>query len=345
MEKKRTKKRVKSGSNGAMTIIMVILSLIFAVLSCAAFMASFISPLQTTIFHYIGLISPFILGVNLLLLIYWVVKMRVWIIIPLFSIILNVGYISSMLQLQVIDNEYDGYLRVATYNIDNFGEGENLKPIKRFILSQDIDIIALQEAWDFSLENIKIQFNEYDYIKKRGELVIMSKYPIIDVNIKQLPEGTGNILAAEIDYKGERIIFATTHLQTTGISSIPRRVRNNGYLSFSGEHSRFSYNARLRAKQANEISQFIENEKLPLIICGDFNDTPASYIYRKIKGKLIDGFKDCGSGYASTFFDFFGIFRIDYIFYSHSIKGIKHTISDVKLSDHKAIIMDVALRK
>lgn len=340
-----TKKRKNSRSKRGMTILMVILTLLFAGLSCATFISPYVSPLKTVIFHYLGLVSPFILAGDLILLIYWIIKKRIWLVVPLISIVLNIGYISSMVRVGISENDKESALRVATYNIDNFGEGKNLNPIVRFISSQDIDIIALQEAWDFSLDILKKNFSEYNYINKKGELVIMSKYPILDVNSQQLPNQTGYIFSAKIDYKGENILFATTHLQTTGISSIPRRVKSSGYLSFKGEQYRFSKNARVRAKQANAIAKFIDNQELPIIICGDFNDTPASYTYRKVKGKLVDGFKDCGSAYASTFFEFFGIFRIDYIFYDHSFRGLKHSISDVKLSDHKAVIMDVELRE
>ena len=38
----------------------------------------------------------------------------------------------------------------------------------------------------------------------------------------------------------------------------------------------------------------------PVILCGDFNDTPASYTYRTVKGDLTDGFRDCGSGFGYT---------------------------------------------
>lgn len=56
-----------------------------------------------------------------------------------------------------------------------------------------------------------------------------------------------------------------------------------------------------RAEQADTIHAEIERSPYPVLVCGDFNDTPASYTYRQIRKGLIDGFRDCGSDYQYTF--------------------------------------------
>ena len=65
--------------------------------------------------------------------------------------------------------------------------------------------------------------------------------------------------------------------------------------------SDLKYSFKERAKQAILLRQIIDTTVYPVIICGDFNDTPASYTYHKIKGKYIDGFRQRGNGYGFTF--------------------------------------------
>ena len=52
----------------------------------------------------------------------------------------------------------------------------------------------------------------------------------------------------------------------------------------------------------------------PIIVCGDFNDTPVSYTYNKIKGNLMDSFTISGVGIGDSYVKI-PMFRIDYIMY------------------------------
>ncbi|WP_347396275.1 endonuclease/exonuclease/phosphatase family protein [Parabacteroides leei] len=60
-------------------------------------------------------------------------------------------------------------------------------------------------------------------------------------------------------------------------------------------------NYRKRAEQADMIHAEIKCSPYPVLVCGDFNDTPASYTYHRVRKDLVDGFRDCGSGYQYTF--------------------------------------------
>ena len=93
-----------------------------------------------------------------------------------------------------------------------------------------------------------------------------------------------------------------------------------------------------RATQADYIRQMLDAGEGPVIICGDFNDTPASYTYRTVKGDLTDGFRDCGSGFGYTFRQLKRIFRIDYIIYSPDFKGVTYDSPNLDYSDHKPVV-------
>ena len=93
-----------------------------------------------------------------------------------------------------------------------------------------------------------------------------------------------------------------------------------------------------RATQADYIRQMLDAGEGPVILCGDFNDTPASYTYRTVKGDLTDGFRDCGSGFGYTFRQLKRIFRIDYIIYSPDFKGVTYDSPNLDYSDHKPVV-------
>ena len=138
----------------------------------------------------------------------------------------------------------------------------------------------------------------------------------------------------------------TNHLQTTSVNSIKPRLyqAKESMNSQEGTEAAFQLAFQmkkkfvLRAMQADFVRQQIDNSTGDIIVCGDFNDTPASYVYNHIKGNLTDGFRDSGSGFGYTFRELIRIFRIDYIFYSGSFEGLRYDSPNLPWSDHKPVV-------
>ena len=93
-----------------------------------------------------------------------------------------------------------------------------------------------------------------------------------------------------------------------------------------------------RSAQAEKVAESIRQSPYPVIVCGDFNDTPASYTYQEISNDLIDSFEEKGKGTGSTYVGRFPWLRIDYILHSPSIQTLEYRNLAKNLSDHKAII-------
>ena len=69
----------------------------------------------------------------------------------------------------------------------------------------------------------------------------------------------------------------------------------------------------LRAEQAQIIANYIKDSPYPVIVMGDFNDTPQSYAYRKIRKGIHDAFRLAGGGFGNTYSGDLPSFRIDFI--------------------------------
>jgi endonuclease/exonuclease/phosphatase (EEP) superfamily protein YafD len=101
-------------------------------------------------------------------------------------------------------------------------------------------------------------------------------------------------------------------------------------------------NGVIRARQADRIRVMMDESSYPLIVCGDFNDTPASYTYRKIKGDLEDSFLAAGKGYGYTYRYLRKLLRIDYLFYSPGVfRATRYYSPDLEYSDHKPVIVSL----
>jgi endonuclease/exonuclease/phosphatase family metal-dependent hydrolase len=98
-----------------------------------------------------------------------------------------------------------------------------------------------------------------------------------------------------------------------------------------------------RAIQADGIALHIASCRYKVIVCGDFNDTPASYVYHTIRGNLKDAFIESGSGFEQTYAGIFPKFRIDYIFHSKEFKSKQYHHLSETVTDHYPIISYIQL--
>ncbi len=147
--------------------------------------------------------------------------------------------------------------------------------IRQFLIDGDYDIIGLCEVYNPSLRKILLgttEFNEkYPYAiyglstyktnlyTFENGLVIISKHPIINARryqYKSFIDKSYNkllppkdVIFAEIDYNGNSICVAVTHLQW-GLQKLFKQTR---------------------IKQMSELREELNNCRLPTIIMGDFN--------------------------------------------------------------------------
>ena len=98
-----------------------------------------------------------------------------------------------------------------------------------------------------------------------------------------------------------------------------------------------------RSGQAITIANEKRESDKPIILCGDFNDVPYSFVYNTVKGDLVDGFKECGAGWMHTYRSKNKPVRIDYIFHDESFKGISYYKTELTYSDHYPVFMKIEL--
>ena len=99
-----------------------------------------------------------------------------------------------------------------------------------------------------------------------------------------------------------------------------------------------------RADQASAVSEHAAASPYPVIICGDINDTPVSYSYKRLSEDRQDAFIEAGSGFGNSYAGVVPFFRIDYIFCDKAIQILDFTTkSDITYSDHYPLSCSVSL--
>jgi len=107
------------------------------------------------------------------------------------------------------------------------------------------------------------------------------------------------------------------------------------------------YAFQMRQGQAIAVREDIDSCKSPVIVCGDFNDSPGSFSYHKIAHGFTDSFRNSGKGRGTTYFgDAFPAYRIDYILHDKQFNDFGHTVcTQLKASDHYPIFSYISIIK
>ena len=97
--------------------------------------------------------------------------------------------------------------------------------------------------------------------------------------------------------------------------------------------------SKIRAPQAGKVATYIRHHShYPIIVCGDFNDNPLSYVHHTIAEGLTDCFVATGNWPGWTFNHNRIRVRIDHILCSKDIVPYQCRVdSKINVSDHHPV--------
>jgi endonuclease/exonuclease/phosphatase (EEP) superfamily protein YafD len=107
-----------------------------------------------------------------------------------------------------------------------------------------------------------------------------------------------------------------------------------------------SANRRARRDQLRAVAQQIEAlpSWLPVIAGGDFNAPAGDAVFRLLRPRLWDSFREAGIGWGNTIINGFPFHRIDQIWISDSLRAAAVVARKTRHSDHRMVIADLRLR-
>ena len=275
------------------------------------------------------------------------------------------------LSIPGVDNEIHK-IKLLTYNTCGMGQVRlsSIKeqiPVIDLIREVDADIVCLQE-YAFTLskgghtqerirKSLSDRYPYYDYMSNYSReamgIALFSKYPIkkkerIDKSKKDYISS----MYYEIEVAGRNIALVNNHLHSNQIKPQDRVLYDEMIEHFdkdslqrirSGMLRSLGIGFKARANQSNVIrtylSETINGNDMPVLICGDMNDTPISYAYRKMRGNLLDAWQQGGFGAGTTYNQHHFWFRIDHIFHSSHFRTLDvKVLRQYEYSDHYPVV-------
>jgi len=334
-----------------------------------SYCAQFINPHNFWPIAFFGLAYPVLLYLNLFFILYWLVQLKLFFIWSLLIIIFGWNSFFSVFQLPKKNEKVNtGDVKVTSYNsmlFDLYNWSNNKKSreiIFSMLKEESPDILCLQEFYTSEEKN---DFNNIDTVKKLLNLnfehtyftttmrkydhwgiATFSKYPIIRKgSIEFNTRWNNSCIYTDLLVNNDTVRVYNMHL-----ASIHFGKKEHEYIQEIMSHTdsleinqsknliRLLKNAYLlRAQQASIVAEHIKNCKYKVIVCGDFNDTPNSFAYKKVKGNLIDCFRESGEGISSTYAGKIPGIRIDYILHDEKIKSYNYKRINNTITDHYPI--------
>ncbi len=359
-------------ASGFIRYLFLALNSVLAIVLILSAFSDLIDPITNVYPSFLGLAFPLFLLLNLLLIIFWLVFYKRFVFISILAILISYSAISNFFQFNFSNSKEDS-IKVMSYNVrlfDLYNWSENIETRNKIfdqLGGQNANIYCFQEFYyteqkgKFETRDTLITFldaknyREAYTHKMRGAqyfgLATFTSYPIINSGTIKFENDDNNIgLYIDVKIDSDTVRVYNLHIASIRFSYDDYTFMKN--LDTKSETKVIEKGARTiyyrlknafvkRSQQTKDIIKHVNNSPYPVILCGDFNDSPNSFCYRQFSDILIDSFKESGKGIGNTYIGSFPSFRIDYIFHSDEYKSINYITLPEKYSDHHAIISEI----
>lgn len=357
--------------------VLVFILTLFAVIGLIAMILSVINPYfnpkQFIWTSFFGLAFWEIFLFNVLvfvaLLLLW--SRMVW--IAVLALIVAVPGVRKSYSFGKPKEESD-FIRVMSYNVhmfnhldDEISKEDFAYKVINMVREQNPDILCCQEFDAFKpktkrteciedfAESAGFQYVYYNTKRNYAGNVVFSKYPVTKVaeDIGMGKEVTSGVMVSVDAGEKGRFYVANMHLASFQLTNDEIRVLTN-----STEHRdqldtigmtvarKLKYAFERRSDEIDEILESMPMFHGPIIMCGDFNDTPMSFTYRQMqKAGFVDSFTKVGRGIKPTYAGELPLMRIDYIWGNGQIKPLKFNRIRRKSSDHYPVVLDFKIQR
>ena len=269
---------------------------------------------------------------------------------PSFSHVFSVGL--SRPDVAVSENSFE----VTTFNVRRLDEFEWLdgdqtrQDIATWLAEQPDGIWCFQEFPKRGKATLRSA--GFSWLKPRRRLftwpreagpALASSYPVKDWTTFMFEDedaGQGRVLQADVETPAGLVRVFNVHLQSLHFDHADYDAVEEGPSREQGARlwGLITDASKARALQAQELVRRMEESPYPVIVAGDFNDTPMSYAMHALRGsRAKDTFVTASFGPGGTHLGTIPGLRIDGILADTTLQCVSHHTHGVVLSDHRPV--------
>lgn len=337
---------------GFINKIIYFINIVLALVLLLSFILPFLPPKAFSFLSVLNLGVSLLIIINIVFALYWLIRLKRQFFLSFIILFLGYLWFGSLYKFSPSKNIEDpNNLKVMNYNVRLFNlykwiKEDNIEAkMTDFIKTEAPDILSIQEY--HPNKNIDLSFFDYKFEKLSGKhtksgQAILSRFPIVNSGSIEFPDTGNNAIFADIVRAGDTIRIYNIHLESLRIKADVEQLKNEDSERL---FKRVGNTFKMQQFQTELFLMHKEQCAYKMIICGDFNNTPFSYVYRKIKGDLQDAYAIAGNGFGRTHeFEFFPM-RIDFVLADKAFNVNGFTSYSEHYSDHFPIMAKLALKK
>lgn len=320
-------------------------------------LVTYFSPADHARLSLLTLAFPIFLLADAAFIIVWLVLKwkRVW--LPIVGMLACWNFVTDYLALNLPSAPPEDALKVVSFNCRYLGgdegkDGEGNNLVAQQILDLDADILCGQEGGSALVREGLLERAEEEgyYTASNGGIFVMSRLPIISCDKIDMPTRKNGGTVLKLQHGADTLMLINVHLESNHISPKVKSQYRDALHSSEADTLRKDLRplvdvlltaAPYRAMQTDSVAKLVELWlPRPLIVCGDFNDTPVSYTHRRLTSNLKSAFCDSGVGVGFTFHERVFPVRIDHILFNpYTFKSYATNVDrSMAISDHYPIV-------
>lgn len=333
--------------------VLVGANLLTILLLWACVLSTYLPPDRFPRLSLAGLAFPVFLSANLVMAFVWLLFRARMVWLPVAGLLTVGGFALDYCPMNGRGQVPDSALCVISYNAGAVTGADGRDSMWSYLGRMKPDIVCLQEissTW-FSTDEAKADMQRLGLtcMGDKGNYVL-SRLPMreADISFQYTTRGNGSF-ACWVLCGSDSLLVISNHLESNRLSSEEkdeyRQIIHNPNRNMVKHEGRalagkLAQAARLRGPQADTLCAVVNRyARYPILVCGDFNDTPISYTYRRLSDCLTSAFRQSGRGMGFSFNQDEFFVRIDHIFFSSHFQSTRTFVDrDIYLSDHYPIV-------
>lgn len=349
-------------------VILVIINVIAALGLVLTTTAGWVAPSRSAVPSLLAFAYLPMLMLNVLIVVMWLLMKRWEALISIAAIAVRWSMVGMYIQVggtakQPDREQHPQMVSLMTYNVHQFRgsevegtasdeyAGEFIDMVRR----EGPDVLCLQEFCHTKHQNVTdslvlMGYNHYhgSHTAKRGApygTVVFSRHPITFVkNID-----SEKVLVELMLNSGGRMRVCNLHMDSYSFDNSDREKIEQ---MRKGEVDSTSRRTLKKVKETilnheeewqHRIKPLVVESSMPMVVAGDLNDIPSSWLYSQMSTHLHDTFCDEGNGLSITYNGGFPNFRIDMVFRSDGIRTLSYRRPKSDLSDHYPVLATMEL--
>lgn len=256
-----------------------------------------------------------------------------------------------------------GDLRVLSWNVRQFDRYNKLEgaatrdAVLEWLAAAEADIVCLQEVFEdrrrqpyvdtrrvkraMDLAHTHADFENEQGLNQVFGVLTLTRFPIIGRKRLQFANDPGNgAIVTDVRRDADTLRIINVHFSSLRFDQADYTAVREGPDAASGRRllGRLKRAWEKRAEQVRQVQEVVESSPYPVVLCGDFNDTPMSYALHTLRSAgLSDAFAEAGSGFGGTYIGDLPPLRIDYVLVSEGVTPVRVEVGKEVLSDHRSL--------